>query len=85
MLMHRLTIYVDDTAIKQAAARAKDKGILRDNGEEDVLAALTGLFLAYAQNRVIVLPKKREAKKAPGHAPPTGVDYVAEVQKEAAP
>ena len=82
-MMHRLTVYVDDVVIEQAEARARDEGILRENGRGDVLAALTGLIEAYARDRVIVLAHSRKAKKANGHAEPTGVDYVAAVQKEA--
>lgn len=76
-MMHRLTIYVDDVVIEQAEARARDEGILRDNGRRDVLAALTGLLDAYARDRVIVLAHSRKGKEEK-HAKPTGVDYVAE-------
>ena len=77
-MMHRLTVYVDDVVIEQAEARARDEGILRDNGSGDVLRALTGLFEAYARDRIVVLPKSREVKRELKHAEPTGVDYVAE-------
>jgi len=83
-MMHRLTVYVDDVVIEQAEARARDEGILRENGRGDVLAALTGLIEAYARDRIVVLPKSK-AKKTPEHAKPTGVDYVAAIQEEAVP